>query len=112
MTPALTQEKFYTIEDIYTLPEGSRAELVDGQLYYMAPPSRTHQDILSFLHLAIGNYIADNHGQSKVYPAPFAVFLSADDSKYLEPDLSVICDKDKLNDCGCSGSHEANHPGI
>lgn len=104
MPPALAQEKFYTIEDIYTLPEGSRAELVDGQIYYMAPPSRTHQDILSFLHLAIGNYIADNHGQCKVYPAPFAVFLSADDSKYLEPDLSVICDKDKLNDRGCSGS--------
>lgn len=37
-------------------------------------------------------------------PAPFAVFLFADDSKYLEPDISVICDKSKLSDDGCSGN--------
>lgn len=55
--PALAQEKFYMIDDIYALPDGKRAELIDGQLYRMAPPSRKHQDILSFLHLAIGNHI-------------------------------------------------------
>lgn len=40
--------------------------------------------------------IAENNGECKVYPAPFAVFLFADDSKYVEPDISVICDKRKL----------------
>ena len=90
MTPTLAQEKSYTIDDIYSLPEGSRAELIDGQIYYMAPPSRKHQDILSFLHLAIGNHIANNSGECKVYPAPFAVFLCADDSKYLEPSVIRI----------------------
>ena len=30
---ALPQEKTYTIEDIYALPEGQRAELIDGKLY-------------------------------------------------------------------------------
>lgn len=104
MAPALSQEKLYTIDDIYSLPDGERAELIDGQIYYMAPPSRKHQDILLFLHLAIGNHIAGNHGECKVYPAPFAVFLFADESKYLEPDISVICDKGKLNDHGCSGA--------
>lgn len=104
MTQALAQEKSYTIDDIYNLPEGSRAELIDGQIYYMAPPCRKHQDILSFLHLAIGNHITNNNGECKVYPAPFAVFLFADNSKYLEPDISVICDKNKLNDQGCNGA--------
>lgn len=104
MTPALAQEKSYSINDIYNLPEGSRAELIDGQIYYMAPPSRKHQDVLSFLHLAIGNHISDNKGECKVYPAPFAVFLFADDSKYVEPDISVICDKDKLDERGCKGA--------
>lgn len=104
MASALKQQKLYTIDDIYGLPEGERAELIDGQIYYMAPPSRTHQDILSFLHLVIGNHIAQEGGKCKVYPAPFAVFLSADDSKYLEPDISVICDREKLNDRGCSGA--------
>ena len=31
------KEKVYTIEDIYALPEDDRAELIDGQIYYMAP---------------------------------------------------------------------------
>ena len=41
----LLKENTYTIEDIYALPEGERAELIDGQIYYMAPPSRKHQRI-------------------------------------------------------------------
>lgn len=28
----------------------------------------------------------------------------ADDTIYLEPDISVICDKDKLTDEGCKGA--------
>lgn len=51
MTPASAHKKVYTIDDIYNLPEGNRAELIDGQIYYMVPPSTTHQRILSFLHL-------------------------------------------------------------
>lgn len=102
--PALEQERTCTMDDIYALPDGERAELIDGQIYMMAPPSRKHQDILSFLHLAIGNHIAKNNGNCRVYPAPFAVFLSANDSKYLEPDISVICDKNKLNDRGYNGA--------
>ena len=39
----LLEEKVYTIDDIYALPEGERAELIDGHIYYMAPPNRTHQ---------------------------------------------------------------------
>lgn len=34
-----------TIDDIYALPDGERAELIDGKIYYMATPSRTHQRI-------------------------------------------------------------------
>lgn len=36
---ALAREKIYTIEDIYALPDGQRAELIDGQMYMMAPPN-------------------------------------------------------------------------
>ena len=100
----LPQEKIYTIDDIYALPEGKRAELIDGRIYYMAPPSRMHQDILHFLDRTIGNYIQDKGGNCKIYPAPFAVFLNESDTKYVEPDISVICDKNKLNDKGCKGA--------
>ena len=100
----LPRPQHYTIDDIYNLPEGHRAELIDGQIYDMAPPNRRHQGILSFLHAAIYNHIARNNGDCKVYPAPFAVFLSADGSTYLEPDLSIICDENKLDDRGCNGA--------
>lgn len=104
MAQTLSQEKLYTIDDIYALPDGKRAELIDGQIYYMAPPNIIHQRILSFLHLEIGNYIRANKGTCEVFPAPFAVFLATDDSKYLEPDISVIRDTNKLNHHGCSGA--------
>jgi len=45
----LPQSKTHTEEDYYALPETVRAELIDGQFYYMAAPSRIHQKILMFL---------------------------------------------------------------
>ena len=94
----------YTVEDIYTLPEGQRAELIDGQIYDMAPPNRTHQRIVSQLTKIIGQYIDRKQGSCEVYPAPFAVFLNKDSKNYVEPDISVICDKEKLDDRGCNGA--------
>lgn len=94
----------YTIEDIYNLPEGKRAELIDGVIYDMATPSRIHQKLVSRLNQKIANYIDSKNGECEVYPAPFAVFLNADDKTYVEPDISVICDREKLNDEGCKGA--------
>ena len=54
---ALKSEVIYTLEDIYGLPDGQRAELIDGKIYYMAPPSFSHQKISRKLHQAIANYI-------------------------------------------------------
>lgn len=98
------QLDYYTIEDIYNLPDGQRAELINGELYMMATPSRIHQKIVHFLDWTIGNYIHSKNGDCEVYPSPFAVFLNADDKIYLEPDISVICDKNKLTDEGCKGA--------
>lgn len=98
------KEHAHTIEDIYALPEGQRAELIDGQIYMMAPPSRTHQRIILELSTIINNYIKSNNGSCEVDIAPFAVFLNEDDKNYVEPDISVICDKNKLTDRGCEGA--------
>lgn len=100
----LLQEQVYTTDDIYALPDRQRAELIDGQIYYMAPPSRTHQRITIELSTIINNYIKSNNGPCEVDVAPFAVFLNKDDKNYVEPDISVICDKDKLTDKGCVGA--------
>ncbi len=94
----------YTVKDIYALPEGERAELINGQIYYMAPPSRSHQRIVLSLSRKIADYIEANKGNCEVYVAPFAVFLNNDDSNYVEPDISVICDTSKLDEKGCHGA--------
>ena len=96
--------KLYTVEDIYALPEGVRAELVEGHIYYMTPPSRRHQKILLSLSRKIADYIDSQKGDCEVDIAPFAVFLNADDKNYVEPDISVICSKDKLTEKGCAGA--------
>lgn len=101
---AFPQEKIYTLEDIYTLPDGQRAELIDGRIYNMAPPNRIHQKISHILEWAIENYIRHKKGSCEVYAAPFSVFLNKDDQNYVEPDISVICDKNKLDDKGCIGA--------
>mgnify|MGYP002509433676 CR=1 FL=1 len=45
-----------------------------------------------------------NGGDCEACPSPFAVFLNVDHDIYVEPDISVICDKDKLTDEGCKGA--------
>lgn len=94
----------YTIEYIYALPDGERAELIDGQIYYMAPPNTRHQRMLNYINTEINMYIRKNNGECEVFPAPFAVFLNDDDMNYVEPDISVICDKNKISDKGCHGA--------
>lgn len=101
---ALRRAEIYTIDDIYALPDGERAELIDGQIYYMAPPNTRHQRLLNFLNTEINLYIREHNGSCEVFPAPFAVFLNENNKNYVEPDISVICDKDKITDIGCSGA--------
>jgi Uma2 family endonuclease len=100
----LPQKNVHTIDEIYALPDGVRAELIDGQLYSMVAPSRNHQRISQFLSKTIGNYIDRNGGSCEVYTAPFAVFFNNDNLNYVEPDISVICDPDKLDEKGCQGA--------
>lgn len=94
----------YSIDDIYALPDGERAELIDGHIYYMTPPNRKHQRLTVELSTLINNYIKSNNGSCEVDIAPFAVFLNEDDKNYVEPDISVICDSKKLNAKGCLGA--------
>ena len=70
----------------------------------MAPPNTRHQRILNFVNTEINVFIRKNNGECEVFPAPFAVFLNENDRNYVEPDISVICDKNKITDKGCNGA--------
>lgn len=97
------RENNYTIDYIYSLPEGVRGELIDGEFFMMAPPSSIHQRIIGHLYVEITNHIRAKGGSCEPFIAPFGVFLGGKNN-YVEPDLSVICDKNKITDKGCEGA--------
>ncbi len=85
----------YTLEDYYALPEDVRAELIDGVLYDMAAPSALHQDFMVGILHQMTDYIMKNGGPCKVYVSPIGVQLDCDDRTMVEPDLLILCDKEK-----------------
>lgn len=99
----------YTYADLLTWPEDERWELINGVAYNMSPaPSRMHQWIVSQLLTEFTIFL---RGKScEAYPAPFEVRLpNADEdgltaTTVLQPDITVVCDPNKLNERGCLGS--------
>jgi Uma2 family endonuclease len=99
----------YTYGDYVTWPDDYRYEIIDGTAYAMTPaPMRVHQDILLSIATEFSNYLKGK--TCKAYIAPFDVRIPKDrvsdnDTKtVVQPDLSVICDPNKLDDKGCNGS--------
>lgn len=86
-----------TADDFWNLPEGVYAELIDNMLYFRNTPVTIHQILVGELFYQLKSYIKSKGGSCIVLPAPFAVNLNADDKTILEPDVLVICNRDKLN---------------
>ncbi|MBR4780591.1 MAG: Uma2 family endonuclease [Lachnospiraceae bacterium] len=85
-----------TLEDYLALPEGVRVELIDGVFYDMAAPLLIHQSISGCIFNKLFNYIHSNKGQCVPFIAPTDVQLDRDDKTVVEPDVLVVCDRDKL----------------
>ena len=108
MSTAEKLATYYTYADYTQWSEDESWELIDGVAYAMAAPSRIHQEIVFELGRQIGNYLQGK--PCRGYVAPFDVRLphqrEADDKidTVVQPDLSVICDRSKLDDKGCRGA--------
>ena len=100
----LPQKKYYTAENFYALPDDIHAELINGELICLAAPSRLHQEISRELLFTITGYLKRKGGKCRVFAAPFHVQLKESEHTVLEPDISVICDTDKLTAYGCIGA--------
>lgn len=105
----LPQGKYYTYADYLTWDEQEHTELIEGTPVMMSPPSRAHQKASGEIFRQIANYLDGK--KCEVYAAPFAVRLFAQQDSdaasidtVVEPDISVICDRDKLDDQGCKGA--------
>lgn len=105
MPPVLQpQPETITLEQYEALPEGKRAEVFDGVLYDMASPSQIHQSISMQLSTVINNYILRKKGLCSIFSAPFDVKLSDKPLIIVQPDIMVICDKNKLDGKRCNGA--------
>lgn len=107
---ALPAEKTrYTFADCLTWKDRERMEIIHGETFMMAPPSRLHQEISMELSRQLANFLEGK--KCRVYPAPFGVRLFEEDGDQpedvdtmVEPDISVVCDMSKLDDHGCKGA--------
>ena len=102
----LKAAKLNTVADIEALDENVRAELIDGKIYYMALPLTVHQRLLTFLIRKIADKLEEAGMDCEVIPAPFGVYLYNDEHNLVEPDISVICEKSKIDEKGCHGAPE------
>lgn len=68
-------KKTYTIDDIYKLSAGERAELIDEHLYPINPPNQKYQEVLNYLSAEIKLYIESKNLDCEIYIAPFPVIL-------------------------------------
>ncbi|MCI8692757.1 MAG: Uma2 family endonuclease [Lachnospiraceae bacterium] len=99
----------YTFADVLSWDESEHIEIINGEAFAMAAPSRMHQKISMELSRQLANYLEGK--KCEVYPAPFSVRLFEQDGDapedvdtLVEPDISVICDRNKLDQYGCKGA--------
>lgn len=105
MTPALQlQPETMTLEQYENLPESRRAEVFDGFVYDMASPSQIHQTLSMELSNILYNYMKNKKKSCQVFSAPFDVKLSDEPLTIVQPDIMVICDKNKLDGKRCNGA--------
>ena len=86
----------YTIEDYYCLSDDDRKELIDGVFYDMASPSHIHQFLAAEIYRSIGNFIEKKKGMCFPFIAPLDVQLDRDDKTMVQPDVMILCDRNKL----------------
>lgn len=99
----------YTFEDVLVWDENERVEIINGEAVMTAPPTTAHQLISGELFRQLANYLEGK--KCRVIPAPFGVRLFEQDGDrpddvdtVVEPDISVVCDRNKLDHRGCNGA--------
>lgn len=105
MPPALQpQPEIITLEQYEAFPENRRAEVFDGIIYDMASPSQEHQIISMELSTILNNYLKSKDGPCRVFHAPFDVKLNDTPLTMVQPDLMIVCNKNKLDGKRCNGA--------
>jgi Uma2 family endonuclease len=103
---SLDLNRLYTYWDYLKWTFMDRVELIRGKVVKMSPaPSRNHQLVVRVVNRFFDQYFLNR--PCGLFYAPFDVRLpvpgSIKDSTVVQPDLTVICDMDKVDQRGCFG---------
>lgn len=107
---ALSAEKdSFAFSDFLTWETDERMEIIHGEVFMMAAPGTSHQLISGEIFRQLANFLDGRN--CRAIAAPFAVRLFEKDGDapkdvdtVVEPDISVICDRNKLDKHGCKGA--------
>jgi Uma2 family endonuclease len=99
----------YSYADYLTWQIDETVELIKGKVFKTAAaPKRRHQEIL--LKIASKLFYLLDKQTCKAFIAPFDVRLPVHSPKHediytvVQPDICVVCDRNKLDDAGCIGA--------
>lgn len=107
--PLKETKKLFTYSDYASWSDDKHYELIEGVAYSMAPgTSDMHQ--FSAIQLSAEFVIYLRGKKCRVFDTPFDVILPEEGetfetaSNVVQPDIFVVCDKDKVTRRGCYGS--------
>ena len=86
----------YTLKDYYALPEERRVELIDGVFYDMSVPTTAHQIVIRRISRFLEDYIDEKEGLCVLFNSPVDVQLDRDNDTMVQPDMLVVCDREKI----------------
>lgn len=87
----------FTVEDLANIPEERRVELIDGVIFEMEAPYTIHQTIGLELFVRLRAFIMEKGAKCVPFAAAVDVQLDCDNKTMLQPDVMVICDREKNN---------------
>lgn len=97
-------EPKYSVEDYFNLPNCADYELIEGELIKKNAPGYQHQIVIGQIYMEFYNYIKERCKKCEVIPAPFCVVLSEQNGVVVQPDISVICNREFIKDSVCMGA--------
>ena len=99
-----TPNRIYTADEFFEMiPETNKQyELHEGEILALASPSVMHQRLSRKLVAKLDSFISSKGGSCEPFNAPLDVKL--DDYNVVQPDVFVVCDRDKIGNKRINGA--------
>ena len=96
--------RYITLAQYEEMPDTEHIEVYEGIVRNMASPNDVHQSIVTEILTMIRSHIKGKGGECRVYAAPFDVKLQDKPLTIVQPDVFVLCDKNKRDGRRCNGA--------